>query len=32
MLSGGLVTALAIGLAVLMPAGRRIGWDPRGSE
>jgi predicted MFS family arabinose efflux permease len=31
-LSGGLVTALAVGLAVLFPAGRRIGWAPRGSE
>jgi MFS family permease len=27
-LCGGLVTALAAGLAVLVPAGRRIGWGP----
>ena len=26
--SGGLVTALAVGLAVLFPAGRHIGWEP----
>lgn len=27
-LAGGLVTLLVIGLAVLFPAGRRIGWGP----
>ena len=31
-LAGGLVTALAIGLAVLFPAGRRIAWSPRGAD
>jgi hypothetical protein len=31
-LSGGLVTMLAIGLALFFPAGRRIGWEPRASE
>jgi MFS family permease len=31
-LSGGLVTALIVGLAVLFPAGHRIGWGPRNSE
>src|SRR5712692_3563354 len=31
-LGGGLVTALAVGLAVLFPAGRQISWGPRGSE
>jgi MFS family permease len=31
-ISGGLVTALAVSVAVWFPAGRRIGWGPRGSE
>ena len=31
-LAGGLVTAFAVGLAVLFPAGRRISWNPRGSD
>jgi hypothetical protein len=31
-IAGGLVTAGAIVLAVLVPAGRRIGWAPRGSD
>jgi MFS family permease len=26
--AGGLVSALAVGLAVLFPAGRQIGWEP----
>jgi MFS family permease len=31
-LAGGLVTAFAVGLALLFPAGRRIGWGPRGAD
>jgi len=31
-LSGGLVATLAFSLAVLLPAGRRVGWGPRGSD
>ncbi len=32
MVSGGLVTALVVALAVLYPHGRRLGWAPRGSD
>jgi MFS family permease len=32
MVSGGLVTALVVVLAVLYPHGRRLGWGPRGSD
>ena len=31
-LAGALVTALAVGLAVLFPVGRQISWSPRGAE
>jgi MFS family permease len=31
-LAGGLVTVCAVGLAVLFPSGRRIGWAARGSD
>jgi MFS family permease len=32
MVSGVLVTALVVALAVLYPHGRRLGWGPRGSD
>jgi hypothetical protein len=30
--AGTLIVGLAVALALLYPAGRRIGWVPRGSE
>jgi hypothetical protein len=31
-LAGTLVAGLAVALLLLYPAGRRVGWVPRGSE